>query len=110
MSDPCNYDAFRVPYASLEFLIGAGPLAIAIYFVLLSVTDPKTSLAGARTIISRQMLREWTEREIRRGRGLQRAYQATDNELRRALEELERRQLIERTGSAERLVFRMLGI
>lgn len=100
---------FMVTHANMEALLGAGPLAMAVYMVLLSVTDTKTGRAGGRSGVSRQMLRERTERVVRRGAGFQTVFQATDKELRTALDELERRLLIAREGSADSLVFRMAG-
>ncbi|WP_158229022.1 hypothetical protein [Chitinimonas sp. BJB300] len=35
---------FMITHANMEALIGAGPLAMSVYFVLLSVTDTFTGL------------------------------------------------------------------
>jgi hypothetical protein len=101
---------FMVTQANLARLAGAGPLAMATYMVLLSRMDIRTGLVGAKTGISRQMLREHTERVVARGKGFQTLFSATDKEIRGVLAELVDRGLMSREGIDDVLVFRMTGV
>jgi hypothetical protein len=90
----------------MQSLYGTGPLAMALYLVLLRLMDWGSGLVGAACPISRHGLCAQLVTEVVRGKGCSEERPSV-GELRAALAKLERSGLIERVGNEELLVFRM---
>lgn len=90
----------------LNGLHGVGPVGFLVYVWLRSWMDFSTGIVGASHTVSIRMLEECCERHITRGAGVQ-VDRPTRKEVRVALEELLRRELLVRRGSGDLLVFFM---
>lgn len=92
--------------AELDVLSRCSGVAVKAYLRIRARMDVRTGLAGVKSGLSYQALREWTEEAIERGAGEQ-TVQPSVQEIRTALAQLQRRGLLRR-AKTEKLVFKCI--